>query len=486
MLPSFGFTGGRGAGASRIQNRKLEMSGGHIAQPDITLLLDLEGVIQSATLSSVISVEAIDAWHGRPWVDTVREIGSGKVKRMVEDARANGVSAFRQLTQCFPSGLEIPMEFTTVRLGGSEGLMAIGRSLQAVAELQSRLIAAQQSMEQDYWKLREVETRYRLLFDVSNEAVLMARTDNLRIIDANPAAIRLLGLGRGREFLPELAAPERDPFQTMLLRVREQGRAPGIVVHLGPERKPWTVRASLVTAEPVSMFLLQVLPMGTLLAEANSGAASGGNGQISLEDLIERLPDGFVVIDEEGVVRRANQGFLDLVQVGAEGGVLGARIGRWLARPGADQAVLLGNLHRHGMVRRFATTLQGELGAEAEVEISASRGGDPRQPFIGVMIRDVGRRTSTADNVVGLRSALSFITDQTGKTALPKLVRDTVGIVERHCIEAALELAEGNRTAAAELLGLSRQSLYEKLSRYDLEGNPRNGAGSKISLAQSN
>ena len=33
----------------------------------------------------------------------------------------------------------------------------------------------------------------------------------------------------------------------------------------------------------------------------------------------------------------------------------------------------------------------------------------------------------------------------------------------------ALELAGGNRTATAELLGLSRQSLYAKLNRYGLE-----------------
>ena len=38
-------------------------------------------------------------------------------------------------------------------------------------------------------------------------------------------------------------------------------------------------------------------------------------------------------------------------------------------------------------------------------------------------------------------------------------------------IESALELTNGNRTAAAELLGLSRQSLYAKLNRYGLDGD---------------
>jgi DNA-binding NtrC family response regulator len=38
-------------------------------------------------------------------------------------------------------------------------------------------------------------------------------------------------------------------------------------------------------------------------------------------------------------------------------------------------------------------------------------------------------------------------------------------------VKAALALANGNRTAAAEILGLSRQSLYAKLNRYGLEGD---------------
>ena len=52
--------------------------------------------------------------------------------------------------------------------------------------------------------------------------------------------------------------------------------------------------------------------------------------------------------------------------------------------------------------------------------------------------------------------------------SLPELLRDTVDLVERHFIEAALVLTGDNRTAAAELVGLSRQSLYIKLRRHKL------------------
>jgi transcriptional regulator PpsR len=437
------------------------MSATTLTQPDITLRLDEAGVIQDVTVANAISGEGVTPWLGRLWTETVGDSGGGKIQRMVEDARANGVSAYRQINQRFPSGLEVAMEYTTVRLGGG-GLVAIGRSLQAVAELQARLIAAQQSMEQDYWKLREVETRYRLLFDASNEAVLLIGVDNLRIVEANPAAIRALGLGRGREFLSEIAADEREPFRAMLTRVREQGRAPGAMVHLGNEGKPWTVRASLMTAEAGPVFLLQILPVGT----ASAGVAR--QDPFNIGELIERLPDGFVVVDADGVVRRASRSFLDMVQIGAEGGVIGEKLSRWLSRPGADMGVLLANLQRHGVVRRFVTALIGELGSEVEVEVSASGASGPSSRFIGLLIRDASRRDAVPEYATGLKAELNVVLDQIGKTTLPKLVRDTVGVVERHCIEIALELADDNRSAAAELLGLSRQSLYEKLSRYNL------------------
>ena len=163
-----------------------------IAQPDVTLLLDLEGVIRKATLSDAVADESVDAWLGRPWVETVGEAGSAAVRRMVEDAR-------RQRRLGLPPGHaalpERPRAADGVHdrpAGREAGLIAIGKNLQAVAELQSRLIAAQQAMERDYWKLREIETRYRLLFDASNEAVVLLRAADLQVVEANPAAIRAL------------------------------------------------------------------------------------------------------------------------------------------------------------------------------------------------------------------------------------------------------------------------------------------------------
>jgi DNA-binding NtrC family response regulator len=53
---------------------------------------------------------------------------------------------------------------------------------------------------------------------------------------------------------------------------------------------------------------------------------------------------------------------------------------------------------------------------------------------------------------------------------LKDIVGETVDLIERLCIEAALKITRNNRASAADMLGLSRQSLYVKLRRYGIEG----------------
>jgi len=50
-----------------------------------------------------------------------------------------------------------------------------------------------------------------------------------------------------------------------------------------------------------------------------------------------------------------------------------------------------------------------------------------------------------------------------GSATLKEIVSETTDVVEKMCIETAVSLTRNNRVAAAEMLGLSRQSLYVKL-----------------------
>jgi transcriptional regulator PpsR len=444
------------------------MSESNAPQPDVTLLLDMDGVIREATLSASLSNENVDDWLGKSWSDIV-DRGGDKIERMMLDTKRSGLSAFRQITQRFPSGLEVPMEFTTVLLGGRAGMLAIGKNLQAVAELQARLISAQQTIERDYWKLREVETRYRLVIEDSNEAVLLARVADLRIMEANRSATLALAASVRRkeglvgcEFLQEIAPKDRKAVDAMLRRVRDQGKAPGIVIHVGADSVPWMLRGSLMTSESTPVFLLQMTPMGASFTKTPFEHED-------LEALLDALPDAIATITEDGELRRANQAFLELVEIGSKEAVRGKSLSRWLSRPGADLGVLISNVQRHGAVRLLSTGIQGELGTETEIEISAAGLATGAEKLIAIVIRNVARRLSNGPEADQLRTALASLNEAVGKTPLRKLVKSTVEVVEQHYVRAALQLADGNRTSAAEILGLSRQSLYAKLDRYNLE-----------------
>jgi DNA-binding NtrC family response regulator len=52
---------------------------------------------------------------------------------------------------------------------------------------------------------------------------------------------------------------------------------------------------------------------------------------------------------------------------------------------------------------------------------------------------------------------------------LKEIVGETVDLIEKLCIEAALKLTKNNRASAADMLGLSRQSLYVKMRRFGLD-----------------
>jgi hypothetical protein len=58
---------------------------------------------------------------------------------------------------------------------------------------------------------------------------------------------------------------------------------------------------------------------------------------------------------------------------------------------------------------------------------------------------------------------------------LKDIVGQTTDLIEQMCIEAALHLTRDNRAAAAEMLGLSRQSLYVKLRRFGLSDQATDG-----------
>jgi transcriptional regulator PpsR len=465
------FAGGRAA----LAQLEPEAAGLLVAASDLALIIDREGVIRDLALGSGDpSLAALEKWVGRPWLETVVQDSRPKLEMMLRDVAATGTSPKRQVNHVTPDGTDLPVAYTAVRLGESGMLVASGRDLRALAQMQQRLVETQQAMERDYWRLRHVETRYRLLFQLSSEAVLVLDGQTRKVVDANAAAGTLFGVPADR--LVGRAAPlalDREGervFDQLLTDTRRDGRADDVAL---TTRDSLTVRASAscFRQDAQTLFLLRLAapPVAGRPAEAPRPAAL---------DLLAQAPDAFVVTSPAGDILSANRAFLDLIEVGEEEHVLGRPLGNWLGRPGADLPVLLSMLKKHGALRLVATSARGQLGVVTEVEVSAVLAADAEVPAVAFIIRDVSRRV--AGGVQGSRDltrAVEQLTTLVGRVSLPELLRETTELVERHFIEAALELTHDNRTAAAEVLGLSRQSLYLKLRRHRLSGEAEAEAG---------
>ncbi len=447
------------------------------ASVDHAFVLDLNGIVLDQ-IGGTEPVIGAAAWTGRPWRETVTMATRPKLERMLEEAVETGASRFRQLNHPVDGGDDVPMGYTLVRFGSPGHLLAVGRNLSALASLQRQLVEAQQRMETEYWHIRQAEARYRILFQQSSEPVFLLEADGLKVTDANNAAGALLDVGVsnliGQSFPPaqvqvgptwDDAAREAfaEDLRQVVLGTRERT---SVDARIGGRSSVWEVSASAVRFDGTR----------TLLVRFVGDTLEGRRDESSDLDVMLLLggsPDGFVVTDDHGVILYANDAFVNMAQVAGEPALVGRSLATWLGRPGADLTVLLTNLRNRGQIRLFPTEVQGEQGLNTPVEVSGVSALDSEEPCMGITLRDVSRRIPNGNGGPAreLTGAVQRLSSKVGEVSLKQLVEDTVGLVELHFIDAALELTGDNRTAAAELLGLSRQSLYTKLKRYNLDTN---------------
>ena len=439
------------------------------AAADVALYVDGKGVIRDVSVGSDdLALDGYRKWVGRSWAETVTIESRPKVVELLNDAAKKRVRRWRHLNHPSSKGADIPVLYSAVQVGDDGSVIAIGRDMRSVAVLQQRLVDAQQSMERDYLRLRHLETRYRLLFQMGSEPVLIVDSMTQRVVEANPAAMQLLDDGGkkliGRAFAECFQTRNRGAVTALLGRVPAAGRSEELEARLAGTHRDLTISASLFRQDASSLFLVRLTP-----PPADPSAISANTDRSMLLRALESIPDGFVVTDADGMILSANTAFLEMTQLTSQEQLRGVSLDRWLGRSGVDLSVLVANLRQQGSVRLFATSLRGQYGATTPVEISAAFVPHDEHPCLGFTVRDIGRRLSASvDDSPGLPRSVGHLTKLVGRVPLKDIVGETTDMIEKMCIEAALELTRDNRASAAEMLGLSRQSLYVKLRRYGL------------------
>ena len=433
---------------------------------DVTLVLDDTGTILDAAYDPK-EFPGFENWVGTNWIETVTEESRPKIMEMLAAARRGEVQHWRQVNHPSREG-DVPIRYAVLSVNGGEHRIAFGRDLRESGKLQARLLQVQQSLERDYMRMRQLESRYRMLFELSTEPVLIAEAQSLRIREANSAAHTLMGARvgtlQGKKLLSLLDKDSRDAMQTIVGAALSSDSVSPIPVKLAKPAREVTASIAGFTQDRGQFLLVRLVPHGEgEVREAPS---------VALE-LVDEMPDAFVVANAQMEVVSANHAFVEMVQAASEDQVRGRSLSEWVGRPGIDLDLIEGQITQHGAARNVSTVLRTATDIEGEpVELSAVRSeGD--EPLYAFVIRPIGRRLrDLPPGTEDLPRSVEQLTDLVGRMSLKDIVRESTDLIERLCIEAALSYTSDNRASAAEILGLSRQSLYSKLHRYGLGNLP--------------
>jgi transcriptional regulator PpsR len=433
------------------------------AAGDLVLIMDARGVVVDFAMAShELAIEGSDGWIGRNWLDIVSSETRGKVEDMLASVASSKPTRWRQVNHPTSTG-DVPVRYWAIPSGNDGRTIAIGRDLRANAALQQRLLQAQQSLERDYLRLRQAESRYRMLFERAADAIMIVDAETRRIREANPAATRLLGAHEGSlvgRALTSIADAHAHEALTLYLGAVSAADQPPMALALPSGQGSVVLSASIFRQDQASYYLIRI---------DGGGSAREAQGDAQMIDVMTRMPDAFVLADASMMVIAANTAFIDLTHMASTERVRGTPLGAYVGRAGIDLDLIVAQVREHGAARSIATIVRAADGGQEEVEVSAVSAPGPDGDCYGFSIRVVARRSRDLPPAArDLPRSVEQLTELVGRMSLKDIVRESTDLIERLCIEAALTYTADNRASAAEILGVSRQSLYSKLHRHGL------------------
>ncbi len=437
---------------------------------DVAVVIDQGAIVRDICVPNRELAQKLgqpESWIGENWVQLLHQASRAKAALFLSDASAGRTGAWHHFNHPGRDGADVPVLYAASSLDDQGRLLLFGRDLRPLSLLQQRLIDAQHKLERDHGRIRQLELRYRLMLQTSPDPLLVVNAATGRVLEVNAALTALTSTAAealaGIALTDLFATADHARINAVLLATRNAAPHDAPVVSL-TDGNGVTLSASLFHDDGTALLLVR-LRTDQVLATAHLG----GSTQPALLRLIDQAPDAYVVTDAEGRILAANAAFQTMAEIQRPRDLVGQPLDRWLGRGGADLDVLLTNLRQRGSVRLFTSTLAGSSGLATAVEVSAvSLPATPDGAAFGFAVRDIERRVTDSRAGRDLPRSADQLTELIGRVPLKDLVREATDMIERLCIETALEMTHDNRALAAEMLGLSRQSLYVKLHRYGL------------------
>lgn len=409
----------------------------------------------------------IDHWEGRNIRDFLSSESIPKLDRQLA-AFSSGTGSLRamELNHSDSVNWAFPVRYTIHQIGPDGALLLLGRDLRPIAEMQEQLVNAQMALERDYEVQREHDTRFRVLMDGIREAVAFVSVTSGRITDLNSAAAKLLGASvsdlQNSLFGSEFDSRIKDKLIDTLSAAAISDSSKPTEVTARRSKKRLLLQPKIFRAAGDRFLLVR-------FENADETEPAADTLTENLNALYQEGADGILFTDRDGVITAANEAFLNLADVAHVTLLRGKPLADFLARGTVNSKVMIDNATRAGQMPMYATKLVSEFGGETSVEISTTHLNDRTNPAYVFVIRDASRAEASRHPGIavsddGMRSVMELV----GSATLKDIVSETTDVVEKMCIETAVQLTRNNRVAAAEMLGLSRQSLYVKLRKYGL------------------
>jgi PAS domain-containing protein len=407
----------------------------HLA--DIAVQLTLDGsVVHAFARRGHAAEDIVGSWVGGAFRDTLTKESKLKLDRALASISFDtDQSVELEINHKIGDAFGLPVLYRLYFRAAARTALLIGRDLQDVARAQQRLMAATVRAEMAAQRGRNFGSTLAAVLDIVPDPIFVLNEDMGEVEASNPAADRLLGrhIGASTFSLGEVATIEG---RELIVKPGRRGSFP-----------IETLRFRRGANSMMIVLIRSVEPKAALRAEHAFDEASVA----------------IAVTDADGRIVSTNAALLRLSKVDRTAQALreGGSIADILVRGTIDMQVVLASVQNDAKVSDHEVLLKSRDTSISAI-LTAFRLADGARSQIVWMFRP-------SDSASGRDDMSRMLTAKVGRMSLLEIVAESNVEIERLCIEEALRRTGDNRAAAANLLGLSRQSLYVRLRRFGIE-----------------